>query len=374
MSLDPAQQCLFDCSTLGATELRHRYPAEENSHRNMLHRQKQQGRVVNPAFHEFRDFLRHVGPHPCRAATLDRKDNADPEYAPGKVRWADKRTQNNNKGDTLLFYYSRTGETYTVSRLAKLHNVCPSTIRKQKERGRTDDEIIEGKRAPAFGCVPPSPKAAKATSTSTMSSISRRAPQISDAERRFRANAAEAERHRREHGEEYCLSPLWMLNELAAGCSVPVPLVSQDDYDWKFEHWWDDWWPHVFLDKLPEEAQETLTRLKDRIGPFKRRHSREAETDIASLYKQFVAINWEPKSLYRNVSRRALPNRPRAVTEDTKGHSPPTDTRATAGVVQQAQGDTNGPIQEAPSAVGPKTITREGNTPAMQLCAEKCDI
>jgi hypothetical protein len=137
---------LLDCHTLPATELRRRYRAEANTHRNMHHRAKTQGRKVHPAFKVFSDFLTHVGPRPCPGATLDRIDNSDLEYAPGKVRWADKRTQNSNKGDSLLFYYSRTGDTYTASRLAKLRKVSPGAIRKRKQQGWTDDEIVERKR------------------------------------------------------------------------------------------------------------------------------------------------------------------------------------------------------------------------------------
>src|SRR5262245_32437279 len=122
---------------LSATELRHRFRPEANTHRNMLTRAHTQDRIIHPEFKDFRRFLAHVGPRPCKGATLDRIDNSDPEYGPGKVRWADKRTQNNNKGDTLLFYYSRTGESYTVSRLAKQQRVAPSTIRKRKARGWT---------------------------------------------------------------------------------------------------------------------------------------------------------------------------------------------------------------------------------------------
>lgn len=58
-----------------------------------------------------------------------------------------QETQNNNKGDTLTFRYSRTNDVYTVSRLAKLQGKSPSTIRKRYERGWLQDEIIEGKRA-----------------------------------------------------------------------------------------------------------------------------------------------------------------------------------------------------------------------------------
>jgi len=64
------------------------------------------------------------------------------------VRWADKRIQNNNKGDTLTFYSSATREVFTTSRLAKLQRVSPTTIRKRLERGWSDDEIITGRKGP----------------------------------------------------------------------------------------------------------------------------------------------------------------------------------------------------------------------------------
>jgi len=137
---------LADCESLPKMELRRRYKSGANSHRNMLSREKSHVALIHPDFRDFASFLRLVGPKPAVGATLDRIDNDDPEYAPGKVRWADKRTQNNNKSDTLTFFYSRTGETYTTSRLAKLRGYSPATIRKQRERGWSDDEIIEGKR------------------------------------------------------------------------------------------------------------------------------------------------------------------------------------------------------------------------------------
>ena len=39
-------QHLTDCQTLSATELRKCYPAEANSHRNMLARAKKLGRIM----------------------------------------------------------------------------------------------------------------------------------------------------------------------------------------------------------------------------------------------------------------------------------------------------------------------------------------
>ena len=130
-----------------AMELRKRYKAEANCHRNMKGRLKAKGLSVHPAFESFRSFLCAVGPMPCPGCTLDRIDNDNPAYGPGLCRWADKRTQNSNKGDSLTFYYPPTNDTYTTSRLSKLQGVSPGTIRKRFERGWSDAEIVEGKRS-----------------------------------------------------------------------------------------------------------------------------------------------------------------------------------------------------------------------------------
>ena len=87
---------------------------------------------------------------------MDRINNDDREYGPGKVRWADKRTQNNNKGDTILFHLPD-GSTITASRLAKLQGVSTSTIRKRTARGWSDNEIIAGKRSALAASPPASP-------------------------------------------------------------------------------------------------------------------------------------------------------------------------------------------------------------------------
>lgn len=130
------------------SDLKSRYPAEYNSHRAMLQREKR-GFTVHADFRDFRAFLICVGPMPSVGYTLDRIDFSDPEYAPGKVRWADKVTQNSNKSDTLTYACSRTGQTFTTSELALRLKIKPDTIRKRKSRyGWTDDEIIQDQKLP----------------------------------------------------------------------------------------------------------------------------------------------------------------------------------------------------------------------------------
>ena len=145
------QPHLLDCQNLSAMDLRKKYPLEATCHRKMLEREKKLGRIIHTTFRKFREFLAAVGPQPFPRATLDRRINDDPEYAPGKVRWADKRTQSNNRRNTLLFQ-SSDGRQFLSSELAKLHGVDPSAIRQRRQRGWSDESIIAGKQLP-----PPSP-------------------------------------------------------------------------------------------------------------------------------------------------------------------------------------------------------------------------
>jgi hypothetical protein len=99
ISYEKIDRCRVDCKTLKKTALRRKYPAEAIAHRNMLARSKPH---VSAQFRTFSEFLFEVGSKPIPKATLDRIDNSDPEYAPGKVRWADAHTQSNNRSTSRL--------------------------------------------------------------------------------------------------------------------------------------------------------------------------------------------------------------------------------------------------------------------------------
>lgn len=144
-----------DLQTLSKTALRNKYRAEESCHKNMLRREQSKDAVIHPLFRKFDSFLSIMGPMPQKGMTVDRIDNADPEYAPDKVRWADKSTQNSNKSDSHAFTCSKTGQTYTTSQLAKAQDVTLSAIRKRRTNGWSDDEIIAGNKPKP---VPASPK------------------------------------------------------------------------------------------------------------------------------------------------------------------------------------------------------------------------
>jgi hypothetical protein len=136
-------RCRIDCKTLRRTALRKKYPSEEIAHHNMLARSKPH---VSVRFRKFADFLFEVGPKPFPRATLDRIDNSDPEYAPGKVRWADAHTQSNNRSTSRLFD-DPDGNQYTVAELAKRQDISPNAIHQRLRRGWSYAQIVAGDRS-----------------------------------------------------------------------------------------------------------------------------------------------------------------------------------------------------------------------------------
>ncbi len=133
-------------ATLTVRELRDRYRGEAYSHRRMLADEAKGVCMVHPAFRSFKDFLRHVGPKGEASRTLDRIDPHDDEYGPGKVRWATKREQANNRRNTTLIR-DRMGTPRPLTVVAEMIGVSPETLRSRKRRGLTAEEAVAGKRA-----------------------------------------------------------------------------------------------------------------------------------------------------------------------------------------------------------------------------------
>lgn len=261
LSVSEPKMHLAAIHELSKMELRCQYAAEANAHRNMLCRGQSKGAVIHPEFRDFGSFLSHVGPIPAKGATLDRIDNHDPEYAPGKVRWADKRTQNGNKGDTLVFHYSRTGDSYTVSRLAKLQKVTSNTIRMRLHRGWTDDEIIDGKRAAPS--VVPSPVASKnppAQSRKTMLVQ----PLSSMAQIQFERNAIYCRLVRETDGEEYFLATPKEVGQIIPDFFDPARVRRA--------------WPKFMKLTLPQWWREHKAHIRfDDLKPFQKRLIRQID-------------------------------------------------------------------------------------------------
>lgn len=259
----PTNQLLDDLKVLKAMQLRAKYQGEANSHRNMLSREKSKSAVVHHSFKCFSDFLFHVGPKPTKSATLDRIDNNDPEYAPGKVRWADKQTQNGNKGDSLVFTCLSGGCSYTAGRLAKIQGVTAAAIRSRRSRGWTDAEVIAGQRSE------------KATpQTVGPISITPPAHRLQESTRQilFERNRAFVEHSRREDGVEPFIATPKKLQE-----------ILQDDFpDMRREEWlqrmekafekrklpqyWKEYGPHINFAALRPDQQAWVLRIDPAQG------------------------------------------------------------------------------------------------------------
>ena len=133
---------LNDCTELSGTALRKKYRTEETSHRAMLSRRKT-GTTVSPELIRFRDFLRYVGPCPEPGYTIDRLNNDDPEYAPGKVAWRSKRDQANNRSNTV-YLTDLDGTKRGLAEWAALKGAPRSTMYARIRRGYPDPEVIHG--------------------------------------------------------------------------------------------------------------------------------------------------------------------------------------------------------------------------------------
>jgi hypothetical protein len=126
-------------------DLKRNFPNEARSYAAMLARHRNGRAQVNAGLRAFRNFLIAIGPQPAPEYTVDRIDPHDPEYAAGKIRWASKREQSNNRKGTT---YLRGPEdlVLTLPDWAKRTNQHPNTLRQRKKRGWTDIEILTGQK------------------------------------------------------------------------------------------------------------------------------------------------------------------------------------------------------------------------------------
>jgi hypothetical protein len=245
---------IADCDTLTKMELRRRYPQEENSHRNMLYRRKTEGALIHPDLYEFRSFLRILGPKPARGVTVERTNNDDREYAPAKVCWADKRTQNSNKGDSHVFFEAATGQSVTTSQLARRQGVSPAAIRKRLERGWKDNEIVAGKTHRIASV--PSPR----SNTAGMASSVPKRRELTWAEREFASTAATYREQREEDCTEAFLPTYEFCKEFRAECGLPY---SEEEYEGYVRRLWPQHRPHLnyFNPTLPESQRQLIAKI-----------------------------------------------------------------------------------------------------------------
>ena len=241
---------LADCDRLTRMQLREKYKAEATSHRNMLRRREERAALVHPELTDLVGFLRSLGPKPARGCTVDRIDNSDPEYAPGKVRWADKRTQNSNKGDSLTFCSPGTNQVFTASQLAARQGVSPSAIRNRLRRGWTDAEIISGTRRLEASTTAVREGRRSHTACPTHGHEHRPFPK-SAAQIAFErmAGAIAHDRSLDPDGYEPLPATHEELNEGLVGL-VGVPEITFDSWLHRFRQIWPDYRPHMIFDRI----------------------------------------------------------------------------------------------------------------------------
>jgi hypothetical protein len=285
--IDPSGDHLALIMSAPVMELRkHHYKAEANTHRNMKSRQSK-GYIIHPDFEDFRSFLLHVGPMPGKGMTLDRINNSDPEYAPGKVRWADKHTQNSNKGDSLTFHCSRTGMTYTTSILAKLQHVSPATIRKRHERGWTVDENISGTRSVRASAYPK-------TSSYIPEPLTRFPPGLYTSKQLAMLNTSEGylthsgdiqfhrdahfhQIYREEHSEEW-----FMMTHAEMMENEYLSCITEEQHERHFLKLWPAQRPHIVYATLNADQKDTV-RKYDPEWAAKREAGEKAKQGLGDL-------------------------------------------------------------------------------------------
>lgn len=122
-------------------QLRDQFKSEANSHRAMLQRaSKDPTLVVAPDWRPFRNFLRDMGRVPVPGWTLDRIDAGRREYGPGLCRWADKKTQSENRSNTRWVPF---GDGFiTGAELSRRSGRPPSSVYAALDAGQSAEEIL----------------------------------------------------------------------------------------------------------------------------------------------------------------------------------------------------------------------------------------
>ena len=128
-----------DLEQLSDMGLRQKYPREANTHKNMLARSKIHGYKVDKELKKFRSFLSIVGPKRSDEDTLDRTNN-DGGYTINNVRWADKKTQNNNRSNNIFISFE--DKTHTIGEWTDITGISYSTIYQRYRRKLPPAQIL----------------------------------------------------------------------------------------------------------------------------------------------------------------------------------------------------------------------------------------
>ena len=100
------------------------------------------GIIVCDRWHAFENFLADMGKCPSAQHTIGRRDN-DGNYEPENCRWETDEEQANNRSNNVRLEHN--GENLTVAQWARRTGLPEWHIRRQKQRGWSDSDIIEGR-------------------------------------------------------------------------------------------------------------------------------------------------------------------------------------------------------------------------------------
>ena len=90
------------------------------------------GISYDPSWESFENFIDDMGDPPEENLSLDRIDN-DKGYSKNNCRWADRKTQNNNKRNNVRYEYE--GKNLTLPEWSKVTGVGRLTMYKRIQRG-----------------------------------------------------------------------------------------------------------------------------------------------------------------------------------------------------------------------------------------------
>lgn len=96
------------------------------------------GIKVDPRWHLIKNFFEDMGHRP-EGMSLDRIDNSK-DYSKENCRWADRKTQNNNKRSNIIFEHE--GKSMTIREWSVLLGVSWYSIYQRIKAGWTSEDIV----------------------------------------------------------------------------------------------------------------------------------------------------------------------------------------------------------------------------------------